>query len=127
VHASRSAGDFESLTHAAAVPPGRTLDRLAARQIVATWMRDRPSLVSGLDLADAGVDVGVVAALLEIAQRFALEEGAVLRVFLEILLEVAEASAEGAKIVLGLATAGPSAFTGREGRELRRAIRDAAF
>lgn len=123
--ASRSMSDRSDLERTES-PPQR-LDRVAARRIVERIGRDRSSLTDLLDLVEAGVDVDLVAALRDIADGLPADESQVLRTFLEILLEVADVSADEARLVMRLAPAAASAYAGRDGRELRRAIRDAAF
>ena len=89
--------------------------------------RDRPTLTGLFDLLGAGVRREVVLALEHLAQRLSLDPTSVLRGFLEILIEVADVAADEGRLVLGLGPAGPSVFAGRDGRELRRAIREAIF
>jgi Ca-activated chloride channel family protein len=103
------------------------LDRVAARRIIERMIQDRSPIADLLDLVGVDVEADLVLELRNIASTLSADEASVLRAFLEMLVEVADVSAEESRIVIALAPAAPSAYAGRQGRQLRRAIREAAF
>ena len=106
---------------------GAAIDRAAARRIVAEMLRTRASLTSLPDLSARSVDPEVVLALEDIATRLSVDAESVLRVFVELLIEVAGSPSDERQVVLGLVPARPSAYAGRGGRVVRHAVRDAVF
>jgi hypothetical protein len=79
------------------------------------------------ELATLGMAPAMLRGLREISMRLSLDERAVVSAFIEILLEVAQASAEDIHAVRALSSSGSSVYAGRDARNLRREIRQAVF
>jgi Ca-activated chloride channel homolog len=122
VQASLSGGRDER-----ASAPVTRLDRQAARTLVEALRLRRVAVCTFDDLAATGVDASIVGALRDIARMLAAKEKTLVRAFVDILLEMAEAAAEDRRIVEALAPSGPSVFAGRRTRALRQEIRQAIF